>query len=83
MDRSQFKNPGLMTVDEVAVKLRVKRSWVYAHADDLGVFRLGKYLRFSWPRVLDHLAGGPSGQPPESLTDRGERQDGHARSGAS
>ena len=45
----------LITVDEVASKLRVKRSWVYSHADKLGAYRLGKYLRFSWERVLKHL----------------------------
>jgi hypothetical protein len=45
----------LLTVDEVAIQLRVKRSWVYSHADALGVFRLGKYLRFSWPKVLERL----------------------------
>ena len=45
----------LMTVEEVAAKLRLKRSWVYCHADELGVYRLGKYLRFSWPRVLECL----------------------------
>jgi hypothetical protein len=49
--------PMLLTVEEVAVRLRVQRSWVYGHADALGVIRLGKYLRFSWPRVLEHLEG--------------------------
>ena len=48
-------NDLLMTVEEVATKLRVKTSWVYAHADDLGAYRLGKYLRFSWLRVLECL----------------------------
>jgi len=44
-----------MTVGEIAATLKVKRSWVYAHADELGVYRLGKYLRFYLPRVLQHL----------------------------
>jgi hypothetical protein len=44
-----------LTVSEVAAKLRVRPSWVYEHADDLGVYRLGKYLRFSWDRVLERL----------------------------
>ncbi len=47
----------IMTVEEVAAKLRLKKSWIYAHADALGVYRLGKYLRFSWPRVLERLDG--------------------------
>ncbi len=58
MDRARQRvaeQPILLTVDEVAIRLRVKRSWVYGHADALGVFRLGKYLRFSWRRVLEHL----------------------------
>jgi excisionase family DNA binding protein len=44
-----------MTVEEVAARLRVKKSWVYAHANELGGYRLGKYLRFFWPRVLESL----------------------------
>jgi excisionase family DNA binding protein len=50
-----MENDSLMTIEEVAARLRVKKSWVYAHADDLGGYRLGKYLRFSWPRVLECL----------------------------
>ena len=45
----------LLTVEDVAMRLRVKLSWVYSHADDLGVYRVGKYLRFSWNRVLERL----------------------------
>lgn len=45
----------LMTVGELAARLRVTASWVYGHADNLGVYRLGKYLRFDWGRVLDRL----------------------------
>ncbi len=45
----------LLTVEELAARLRVKRSWVYGHADDLGGYRLGKYLRFSWARVIERL----------------------------
>jgi hypothetical protein len=45
----------LMTVGELAARLRVTASWVYSHADCLGVYRLGKYLRFDWDRVLDRL----------------------------
>jgi excisionase family DNA binding protein len=45
----------MMTVEEVAAQLRVKKSWIYSNADRLGAYRLGKYLRFSWPRVLQCL----------------------------
>jgi excisionase family DNA binding protein len=44
-----------LTVEEVAVRLRVSRNWVYTHASQLGVYRLGKYLRFSWSTVLERL----------------------------
>jgi hypothetical protein len=48
----------LLTVGELAVRLKLKPSWVYSHADDLGAFRLGKYLRFSLPRVMERLERG-------------------------
>jgi hypothetical protein len=52
----------LLTVSELASQLKLKTSWVYSHADDLGAFRLGKYLRFSLPRVMERLEkGGVSG----------------------
>jgi hypothetical protein len=46
----------LITVEEIAKKLRVTENWVYLHADDIGAYRLGKYLRFSWERTLECLA---------------------------
>ena len=45
----------ILTVSEVAQRLRVAPSWVYGHADLLGAYRLGKYLRFDWKRVLERL----------------------------
>jgi len=45
----------LLTVAELAARLRVKNSWVYEHADDLRVLRVGKYLRFRWDLVLEQL----------------------------
>ena len=45
----------LLTVDEIAARVSVSRNWVYNHADAIGGYRLGKYLRFSWPRVLERL----------------------------
>jgi hypothetical protein len=47
----------LLSVSEIAKLLGVKPSWVYSHADTIGVFRLGKYLRFSWIRTLEFLEG--------------------------
>ena len=55
----------LLTVTEVAQRLRVAPSWVYGHADVLGAYRLGKYLRFDWKRVLERLLG--TGQSERTL----------------
>ena len=49
---------GLLTVRDVAARLGVPPSWVYSHSGELGVFRLGKYLRFSWARTLECLENG-------------------------
>lgn len=46
----------LLTVVDLAARLQVPRSWVYSHSDDLGAYKLGKYLRFDWERVLDRLS---------------------------
>jgi hypothetical protein len=48
----------LLTVAEVAARLRVKTSWVYHHASDLRALRVGKYLRFRWDWVLERLEHG-------------------------
>jgi predicted DNA-binding transcriptional regulator AlpA len=42
----------LLRADEIAQWLKVPRSWVYRHAEALGAYRLGKYVRFSLPKVL-------------------------------
>jgi hypothetical protein len=50
---------GLADAAEVARRLRVHESWVYAHADELGVIRLGEgekaRLRFDLGRVARAL----------------------------
>jgi len=75
---TEVEIPALLTVGEVAYRLSVKPSWVYDHAEALGAFHLGKYLRFSWSRVLERLEGkageglhvgpyfGPSAQLPQT-----------------
>jgi hypothetical protein len=45
----------LLTTSELAIRLKVKSSWIYSQSNELGVIRLGKYLRFSWNRVLQRL----------------------------
>src|SRR5260370_42044666 len=61
-DGDELETPDtLLNVRELANKLRLRPSWVYDHADDLGAFRLGKYLRFSLPRVMERLESGAVG----------------------
>ena len=55
MNETPRSTQGLLTVEDLATKLRVPPSWVYSHSKDLGAYRLGKYLRFSWARVLERL----------------------------
>lgn len=45
----------ILTVLDLAERLRVAPSWVYSHTRLLGAYRLGKYLRFSWRGVLERL----------------------------
>lgn len=52
----------LSTVKDVANYLGVPPSWVYNHADELGAYRLGKYLRFELSRVLERLRKGAIGR---------------------
>jgi hypothetical protein len=53
----------LLTPGELAKRLKVKASWVYEHADQLGAYRLGKYLRFDMERVFERLKRGGLGPP--------------------
>jgi excisionase family DNA binding protein len=36
----------LLTVEELAEILRVPKSWIYSHQDQLPTVRLGRYVRF-------------------------------------
>jgi hypothetical protein len=45
----------LLTVLEVADRLQVPSGWVYRHTRELGGLKLGKYTRFSWPRIMECL----------------------------
>jgi len=51
-------NHEILTVAELASRLRVGERWVYEHADLLGAYRLGKYLRFDLNRVMERLRAG-------------------------
>ncbi|MGD8391875.1 MAG: helix-turn-helix domain-containing protein [Desulfobacterales bacterium] len=50
----------LLTVDELAGKLKVPKSWVYYKAKEKGpnklpLIRVGKYLRFEYDQVMNWL----------------------------
>jgi len=53
-------NVRLLTVEELAERLNLPASWIYAHtrkrsSDPIPGFRLGKYWRFRESDVLDWL----------------------------
>jgi len=50
----------LLTIDELAVRLKVPKSWIYTHTRGrtkcrLPYIKLGKYLRFSLSDVYAYL----------------------------
>ena len=50
----------LLTIDELAIRLKVPKSWIYSHTrgpakSHLPYIKLGKYLRFSLPDVYAYL----------------------------
>ena len=53
-------NQDLLTIDELAAKLKVKKSWVYGQTRQKGPgtiprLSVGKYLRFDYQAVMDWL----------------------------
>jgi hypothetical protein len=55
--------PGMLTAAQVAARFNVDRGWVYAHAAELGVVRLGEgpraRLRFDPAVVAQRLVAAP------------------------
>ena len=69
---------GLLTANEVATTFNVARSWVYEHAEELGVIRLGDgprpRLRFDPAVVAQRLQARPTAaakQPPSNQLNGG------------
>ena len=52
------ENHEILTVPELAERRRVGQKWVYTHVDFLGGYKMGKYIRFNWPTVLERLSAG-------------------------
>jgi hypothetical protein len=53
----------ILTVNELAERLKVEPSWIYENQRGLRplpVLHCGRYLRFSWPAVCEWLANQPA-----------------------
>ncbi len=48
----------ILTPAQLAERLQVPVSWIYKHIHSLPVLRCGKYLRFDWQSVVEHLRNG-------------------------
>jgi excisionase family DNA binding protein len=50
-----WKDQILLTVEELAEILRVPKSWIYSHQDQLPTMRLGRYVRFKRSEIESFL----------------------------
>jgi predicted DNA-binding transcriptional regulator AlpA len=62
----------ILTVPELAARLKVRPTWVYEHLrardeNPLPVIRVGKYLRFSWVNVCGWLQSRQTVGVPQKL----------------
>lgn len=60
--RGKIMNDKLLTVDELAAKLKVPKSWIYSRTRQSGPgtipkIRIGKYLRFNWDDIWEWIKG--------------------------
>ena len=45
----------ILSAKEVAQDIQASRSWVYAHADELGGYRVGRRVWFRWQRIGEDI----------------------------
>ena len=45
----------ILSTKELAQDIEARRSWVYAHADELGRYRVGRHLWFRWQRTREDM----------------------------
>ena len=55
-----MENNNFLTIEELANRLKVRKSWLYSRTRETGPgtmpkLRLGKYLRFDYQAVMDWL----------------------------
>ena len=60
METAPIAPSDIITVEELAARLKVKPTWVYEKmrrrdANPLPVFHVGRYLRFSWTDICAWL----------------------------
>jgi predicted DNA-binding transcriptional regulator AlpA len=60
----------ILTSDELAAKLKVRKSWVYEQTrsrsrNPLPRLNMGRYLRFDWTAVVQWLTQAPEKTPAE------------------
>jgi len=46
----------ILSAKEVAQDFGASKSWVYAHADELGGYRVGRRLWFRWQRMQEGIS---------------------------
>ena len=74
-DGDSFQRVDLLTAGEVARRLKVERSWVYTHANELGAIRMGggtrPRLRFELQTAAAALASLQAQPEPSARRHRG------------
>ena len=67
MDFPTVLNPqDILTPEELAARLKVRRSWIYEQMRHIGPrtiphFKVGRHLRFSWAAVCEWLSSNARG----------------------
>lgn len=69
-ERVELSASDILTPKELAARLKVKVNWIYESSRARGrfggkplpVLRVGKYLRFCWPDVVEWLRAGNGGK---------------------
>ena len=59
MEGKHLDDEPIFTVDELADKLKLKRSWIYSQTriGKIPCIRFGRHIRFRLSEVLSHFSG--------------------------
>jgi excisionase family DNA binding protein len=60
--KKQAEDVEMIDAKELAARLGVRRAHIYRLVElgKLPAYKVGRYLRFPWPDILDHLSCGPN-----------------------